>query len=239
MSSDDGYAGIGGFAASLNSRLGAQARASKAIGFAWLCGGAATAACLTASGVSLAFLGYSHMISVKPASDEIAKALVTALQQTELKTNVSGSVSLSPDSRLRLADGQNVKLDQSSSIIKLDPNASVRVIGDLKVDVPQPSKEQLQQETTSKSDDVPITDYTIFRSAAYGSGQVISGWSYDLSDTVRPKFQYCYYTEDIERGLATRLPLAVNGSVLPPSNVSKSSFDLSAAAANCFWFSGF
>src|SRR5262249_10646467 len=137
MSSEDGYDGMGGFAASLNSRLGAQARISQAIGFAWLCGGAAIAACLTASGVALAFLGYSYMISVKPASDEIAKALTAALQQTKLKTNISGTVSLSPDSRLHLADGENVKID---STVQLDPNSSVRVIGDLKVDVPQPSK---------------------------------------------------------------------------------------------------
>ena len=123
--------------------------------------------------------------------------------------------------------------------MQLDPNASVRVIGDLQVDVPQPSKEQLQQETTSKNDDLPITDYTIFRNAAYGSGEVVSGWSYDLSDTVRPKFQYCYYTENVGRGIATRLRLAVNGVVAPRSNVFKPTFDINAAAANCVWFSGF
>jgi hypothetical protein len=237
MSSQDEF-GIGGFAASLNSRLGAQARISKAVGFAWLCGGAAIAMCLSAAGLAIAFLGYSYTVSVKPATDEIAKALVTALQQTELKTNISGNVSLSPDSKLRLADGQNVQIDQRSSTVKLDPNASLRVIGDVQVEVPQPSKEQLQQETTSKSDDLPITDYTIFKGAAYGSGAVVSGWSYDLSDTIRPKFQYCYYTEDVQRGIATRLPLAVNGFVLPRSDASKPTFDLNAAATNCVWFSG-
>jgi hypothetical protein len=230
---------MGGFAASLNSRLGAKARISQAIGFAWLCGGAAVATCLTAAGVALAFVGYSYMVSVKPASDEIAKALVAALQQTKLKTNISGTVSLSPDSRLRLADGENVKIDQHSSTVKIDPNASVRVIGDLKVDVPQPSQEQLQPDATSKSDDIPITDYTIFRSAAYGSGQVVSGWSFDLSDTIRPKFQYCYYAQDVERGISTKLPLAVNGLVLPRPNAAKPSFDLSAASSNCVWFSGY
>jgi len=239
MSSEDGYGGMGAFAASLNSRLGAQARISQAIGFAWLCGGAAIATCLAASGMALAFLGYSYMVSVKPASDAIAKAIVVALQQTKLKTNISGTVSLSSDSRLRLADGESVKIDEHTSTVKLDPNASVRVIGDLKVDVPQPSKEQLQQETTSKNDDLPITDYTIFRNGAYGSGQVVSGWSYDLADTIRPKFQYCYYTEDVTRGIATRLPLAINGVVLPRSNAAKPAFDSNAAAANCVWFSGF
>jgi hypothetical protein len=155
-----------------------------------------------------------------------------------LKTNISGTVSLSPDSRLRLADGESVKIDQRTSTVQLDPNASVRVIGDLKVDVPQPSKEQLQQETTSKNDDLPITDYTIFRNVAYGSGEVVSGWNYDL-DTVRPRFQYCYYTEDVARGIATRLRLAVNGVVAPRTNLFKPTFDINAAAANCVWFSGF
>ena len=239
MSTEDGYGGMGGFAASLNSGLGAQARVFQAIGFAWLCGGAAIATCLAASGMALAFLGYSYMISIKSASDEIAKALVTALQQTKLSTNISGAVSLSPDSRIRLAEGQNVKIDQHTSTIKIDPNASVRVIGDLKVDVPQPSQKQLQPDATSKSDDIPITDYTIFRSAAYGSGQVVSGWSFDLSDTIRPKFQYCYYAQDVERGISTKLPLAVNGLVLPRPNAAKPSFDLSAASSNCVWFSGY
>jgi hypothetical protein len=239
MSSEDQQSGMGSFAASLNSHLAAKARISQAIGFAWLCGGAAIAACLFASGLALAFLGYSYMVSVKTASDEIAKALVTALQQTKLNTNISGTVSLSPDSRLRLAEGQNVKIDEHTSTIKIDPNASVRVIGDLKVDVPQPSQEQLQPDATSKSDDIPITDYTIFRNAAYGSGQVVSGWSYDLSDTIRPKFQYCYYSEGVERGISTKLVLAVNGLVLPRPNAAKPSFDLTAASSNCVWFSGF
>jgi hypothetical protein len=30
-----------------------------------------------------------------------------------------------------------------------------------------------------------------------------------------------------------------NGSVLSPSNTSKSTFDFGAAADNCYWFSGF
>ena len=136
-----------------------------------------------------------------------------------------------------MASGQSIKIDQSSSTLRLDPNATVRVVGNLQVEVPQPSKEQLQPDATSQSDDLPITDYTIFRNSTYGTGQVVSGWTYSLSDTIRPKFQYCYYTQDIERGISTRLALAINGVVLPPLN--KATFDLSAAAANCNWFSGF
>ena len=96
MSEDERYGGINSFAASLNSRLGNQARISKAIGFAWLCGGLAIAACLTASGVAFAFLGYSYMVSIKPTADEIARALASALQSSDFKANVTGNVALSP-----------------------------------------------------------------------------------------------------------------------------------------------
>jgi hypothetical protein len=206
--------------------------------FAWLCGGGTIAAFLTGAGVAFALAGYSHMISVRPAAEETAKALVDALQRTELKTQVSGDMSLTPDSQLRLASGQTVKLDEDATV-KIDPNSSVHVVGDLKVEVPQPSKDQLQPDTTSASNDLPITDYTIFRNVTYGSGQVVSGWQYDLSDALRPKFEYCYYTENIERGLAADITLAINGSARRPSEPSKTSFDFDGAVGNCFWFSGF
>jgi hypothetical protein len=232
MSLDKEYVDLGGFAASLNSRLHTQARLSKAVGFAWLCGGMGIASCLTACGLALAFLGYSHMISVKAASDKVARALAAAFQRADIKTNVSGVLGLSPESQLRLAGGQTVKLDQSSATLRLDPNSSVRVVG---LDVPQPSKEQLQQETTSSSNEIPITDYVVFKSVKFSSGEVTTAWKYDLSDTIRPKLQYCYYAEQIERGKATRLTLAVDGVVLPPSKLT---FDSTAAASNCVWFSG-
>lgn len=232
------YPDVGGFAATLNSQIATRSRLAKATGFAWLCGGGAIAACLAGGGLALAFAGYSHMISVQPAADIVAKALVDALQRTKLKTQISGTVSLSPDSQLRIADGQSVKLDQNT-IVKLDPASSVRVVGDLKIDVPQPSKEQLQPDATSNSNDLPFTDYTIFRDVAYSTGQVVSGWSYDLSDTTHPKFQYCYFTQNIERGLATKYILAVNGSMRPPSSSARPSFDFDGAVANCSWFSGY
>ena len=127
---------------------------------------------------------------------------------------------------------------QEGAVVTLDPASSVKVVGDLKINVPQPSKEQLQAGTTSQSNDVPITDYTMFHTESYDSGQVVSGWEYDLSDTIRPKFEYCYYTQNIERGLATKYLLAINGSVRHSTHLPNSSFDVASAAANCVWFSG-
>ena len=173
------------FQPAINSRLAAEARVAKAIAFGWLCGGTAIALCLTGFGFAAAFYGYSFMLSVKPAAEQTAKALVEAFERTELKTRVSGVMSLSPSAELRLAGGQTVKLDEGATL-RLDPNASVRVAGDFKM--PQPSKQQLQVDATSQNNELPFTSYTIFKSVSYGSGEVVSAWSYDLSDTMRPKY---------------------------------------------------
>jgi hypothetical protein len=144
---------------------------------------------------------------------------------------------LSPNAELKLAPGQTVRLAEGS-IVKLDPNSSVRVIGGVKVDMPQPSQQQLQLETTSRSDDLPFTNYTIFRTVGYRSGYVVTGWNYDLSDSVRPKAQYCYYEQKVDKGLSVRYTLAVNNSPARPSSSTKLSFDFDGALANCIWVSG-
>jgi hypothetical protein len=227
---------VGGLAAVINSRLGAEARVAKAIAFGWLCGGAAISLLLTGLGVAAALYGYSYMLSVKPAAEQTAKALVEALGRTELKTVVSGTMSLSPDSELKLASGQTVKLNEGATV-KLDPKSSVRVVGDLNVEFPQPSKQQLQVDATSGSNELPITDYTIFKSVKFGSGYVVSGWNYELSDTMRPKLQYCYYGQSIDEGLSTNHYIAIDGSPLKPSQLMKLSFNFDGALANCIWSS--
>ena len=226
---------VGGLASVINSRLAAEARIAKAIAFGWLCGGTAIALCLTGLGVAAAFYGYSFMLSVKPAAEETAKALVQAFERAELKTTVSGVVSLSPAAELRLASGQTVKLDEGATV-RLDPNASVRVVGDLKM--LQPSKQQLQMDSRSVDDELPFTSYTIFKDVNYGSGKVVTGWAYDLADTVRPKYQHCSYQQTLGKGLLSKVSIALNGYPRRPSSLTKLSFNFDGAVANCVWFSG-
>jgi len=226
---------VGGLAAVINSRLAAEARVAKAIAFGWLCGGTAIALCLTGLGVAAAFYGYSFMLSVKPAAEQTAKALVQAFERAELKTSVSGVMSLSPDTELRLASGQTVKLKEGA-MVRLDPNASVRVVGDIKI--PKPSDDQLQVNTPTGSDELPFTSYTIFKTVNYGSGVVETGWNYDLSDTMRPKYQYCSYKQGFAKGLAGKISLAENGFPRKPSSSVKLPFNFDDAVANCIWFSG-
>jgi hypothetical protein len=175
------------------------------------------------------------MLSVKPAAEQAAKALVQAFERAELKTTVSGVMSLSPNTELRLASGQTVKLEEGATV-RLDPNASVRIVGDLKM--LQPSKQQLQMDSKSEDDELPFTSYTIFKDVNYGSGVVETGWAYDLSDTVRPKYQYCFYKQTLGKGLVSKVSIAVNGYPRRPSSLTKLSFDFDGAVANCIWFSG-
>ena len=239
MPSDDPHnAGIESFAAVVNSRLAAQSYIARAIAFLWLCGGIASAATLTAIGVAIAFWGYSYAISVQSAAEVTSKALVSALQQAKLKTTVTGTMALAPSSEVKLSPNQLVKI-ASGATIKLDPESSIRVVGDLKVDIPQPSERQLQLDAKSNSGEtLPTTDYTIFRAVAFGGGEVVTGWNYGLSDPTKPRVQYCYYSRNIEKGLAAKYTLAFNGTANRPSLLAKTSFDFDGAVGNCLWFSG-
>jgi hypothetical protein len=87
-------------------------------------------------------------------------------------------------------------------------------------------------------DQLPFTSDTIFRSVGYGSGRVETGWNYDLSDTTRPRTQYCSYIQDIAKGAQVKDVIAVNGFPHRPSPLGKLSFDFDGAVANCIWFSG-
>src|SRR5690348_13690721 len=101
---------LGGLAAIINSRLAAEARISRAIGFGWACGGLAVMCILSAIGLSIAFYGYSQVISVEPAAQNTVKAVVSAVERTKIKTTITGTVSLAPGSELKLIPNQTVKL---------------------------------------------------------------------------------------------------------------------------------
>jgi hypothetical protein len=233
---EEGNESLVTFAATLNSRVEAEARIKKAIAFGWFCGGFAIAACLISAGLAAAMLGYSYMISVNPSAEIAAKALGDAFQKAQIKTSVTGTMALA-NAEVSLAKDQSVKLAEGS-VVKLDPASSVRVTGDFKTDVPQPSKRQLQLDATTNSKDLPFTRYTVFKSAPFGAGVVVTGWNFELSDTSRPQVQRCYYEQTLDKGIAATQTVAVDGAVRRPSALTKLSFDFDGALGNCIWFSG-
>lgn len=235
MSQNNENIDVAGLAAIINSRLAAEARVARAIGFGWLCGGVAVMSMLSAFGAALALYGYSYMVSIKPAAEQTVAAVVSALERAKLQTTISGTVSLSQNSELKLAAGQTVKLAEGT-ILKLDPNSSVRVVGDVKV--PQPSAYQLQKDEMN-GDQLPFTTYTIFRSVSFGAGRVETGWNFSLSDTSRPKTQYCSYIQSIAKGADVKDIIAIDGQARRNSGrAAQLPFNFEGAVSNCIWFSG-
>jgi hypothetical protein len=224
------------FAATLNSRIAAEARIKKAMAFGWLCGGCAIAACLIAIGFAAAELGYSYLISINPSAEFAAKALGDALQRARIKTSVTGTMALA-NAEVSLARDQSIRLGEGS-MVKLDAASSIRVTGDFKTEVPQPSKRQLQLDATTNGKDLPFTRYTVFKSAPSGSGVVVTGWDFELSDTSRPLLQRCYYEQILDKGIAATQTIAIDGAARKPSPLTKLSFDFDGALGNCIWFSG-
>jgi hypothetical protein len=236
MKFEEGNESLVTFAATLNSRMDAEARIKKATAFGWFCGGCAIAACLISAGFAAAFLGYSYMISINPSAEIAANALGMAFQKAQIKTSVTGNMTLA-NTEVSLAKDQSVALAEGSTV-KLDPASSVRVTGDFKTDVPQPSKRQLQLDATTNNKDLPFTRYTVFKSAPFGSGVVVTGWSFELSDTSRPQVQRCYYEQILDKGIAATQTIAIDGAARRPSALTKLSFDFDGALGNCIWFSG-
>lgn len=226
-----------GFAAAVNSRVRADARIVRSMAFAWKCGGMAAILASIGAGVAAALLGYSYVVAPAPAAELAARAIADALARAEIKNIISGTVALAPDAEISFAHGQTVKLAENSAV-KLDQDSSIRVVGDFKIDVPQPSKQQLQLDTTSGSKELPFTNYTVFRYARFNSGSVVTGWSFELADPNRPNFQYCYYEETLANNVSASQTIGVNGLPRRPSALNKLSFDFDGAVANCNWYSG-
>jgi hypothetical protein len=236
MKFENGNESLVTFAATLNSRVDADARIKKAAAFGWLCGGITLAGCMISAGFASALLGYSYMISINPSADIAAKALSSAFQRAQIKMSVTGTMTLA-NPEVSLAKDQTVKLAEGS-MVKLDPASSVRVTGDFKTDVPQPSKRQLQLDATTNNKDLPFTRYTVFKSAPFGAGVVVTGWGFELTDTSKPQFQRCYYEQTLDKGIAATQTIAVDGAPRRPSALAKLSFDFDGALGNCIWFSG-
>jgi hypothetical protein len=235
--SETAYSDLTSFAGVINSRLASEARVAKAIGFGWLCAGWALALCLFGLGAVAALYGYSYTQSVAAAAEQVAEAVGQAFARATIHTAVEGEVSLASDATLTLAPNQNVKLAEGA-IVALDPASTVKVVGDFKVDVPQPSKQQLQLDTTTNSKELPFTQYTVFKGVSFGSGYVVTSWNFDLGDTTRPYYQRCYYEQNLDQGIAATQTIAVDGSSRPLSNLAKLPFDFDGAVASCIWFSG-
>ncbi len=100
----------------------------------------------------------------------------------------------------------------------------------------RPSAAQLGMTGMPRSGAPVVTNYTVFKSTAYGKGEVVTGWNYDSSDNPAPVRQYCYYRESGGDDLSVDYQFAIDGRLLPA--MDHSPVEVADAARNCVWFDG-
>jgi hypothetical protein len=230
-------------AQAVNSRITADAIMLSAKSTLWRLTGLGAMCALIGAGVGGVFFGYSYIHDPRTSAEKMATAFVEALEKSTLK--MTGEVKLDPQATVKLDAGAQVKvdpmstvrLDASNTVVRLDPNAAVKVQGGNNDDIPRPTQNQLRFNTLPPSKVPVVTNYTVFKNVAYSKGTVMTGWNFSSNEEAAPSREYCYYTETINDGVGVRIDLATNGQFIQKGQ-SPAAFDRRSAAASCVWFGG-
>src|SRR4051812_24202957 len=172
----------------------------------------------------------------------MATAFADALDRTTLRT--SGEVKLDPTAQVVVRDGSvvgiepnaSVKLDANGTIVKLDSNAKINIVG-TEPYAPRPTLDQLKPQAAPLSRTAVVTNYTVFKNVQYNEGRIVTGWNFSSNEENSPNSQYCYYYYTVESGISVKLDLATDGVLLPKTKPLKG-LQAEQAAANCVWFAG-
>ncbi|GJE04568.1 MULTISPECIES: hypothetical protein [Methylobacterium] len=194
----------------VNGRLRAEARIMAARAFLFRAIGLGVFAALGGAGAGAAFYGYATMNDVASASDKLASALTTALNDVTLKTK--GEVTLT-DNTLKLEGG--VPQAGKPDVAAITTNAG-------KSEAPASAAVR--------------TSFTVFKTVPYLDGSIVTGWNFKGSES-KPEKQYCYVTRPQSFGDGTtsnQTTVAIDGQVLPQP--ARSEINFSVIARNCVWF---
>lgn len=182
--------------------------------------------------LGLIFYGYSIIVRNTTTAAALTAAISKALAETELHTEASGTVDVSPR-QLQLAPGQTVTLDPSSRI-RIDPLAKITVDGEVKIQLPAiaPQTSSLPKATAKN---LIASNFTVFKSVPFQKGDVVTGWMFLTSAQKEPTRQYCYYSEDSEASeLSLRIDIATDEK--PEALKASPAFDQATALTKCVWF---
>jgi hypothetical protein len=179
------------------------------------------------------FYGYARIIHQSNDLNILSDLFSKKIAAIQLKATASGTVQLEPGS-ISLAEGPTVSLAPDSRV-SLDPLATVKVTGDVSVQLPSISTLPVSTPRGPPATSL-ITNFTVFKSVEFGKGVVMTGWNFLTSAQRSPTHQYCYYTASLETpGLDVSLDIADDGELDAPANLP-SGFDLNAAYSKCVWF---
>jgi hypothetical protein len=102
----------------------------------------------------------------------------------------------------------------------------------------RPSQGQLQPEARPASKAKAVTNYTVFKTVNFQSGEVVTGWQFDDSNTTAPRHQYCYFEPSGSGSVSNYVTIGEDGHMaLPPKTKELRGVNLEAAASNCVWSS--
>jgi len=221
--------------AAINTRLRQEARI--AAGRAGLWHGLGIAALIGGLGIGIAgaLIGYSYLSDTRPAAQEIAEVLAKALNDAKFSATATGEVKVAEGSEVGLKSGATVKLDPSSRL-KIDPNAVIRA--DATITQPRLTDQQLQPDAAPETGAHVTTNYTVFKTMAYGDGEVVTGWNYASSEALTPFEQFCQYAQPVKRGSRLFVTLGKDARYIAPPPNEMRNFDPSQAYVNCQWFQG-
>jgi hypothetical protein len=201
---------------------------------------AAKAACLRLAGLGLCGLmlgaggaaclwGYSYVHDSRTSADQMAAAFSAALEHANL-----GTVRFAADATVRLDPKATVKLEPGQQV-SVAPGGTVRVIGFDGDQFTRPTQRQLQGTVQPPSNVHVVTDFTVFKTTRFGAGAVYTGWDFQSNEDAAPRRQFCYYTEDAGRAMATRISLATDRQPNPDA-LKMTNFDANGALSMCQWF---
>jgi hypothetical protein len=224
------------FADAMATRLQADSAflGSRAAFWRYLGVGAALAGLGLATGFGL--YGYSRVKGTQVTDAMLADAMKTAFETVTLKTEVTGAVTTK--GIVTLKDGQVVHLDPNAAV-GLDPGASVKVAGQIKIETPSlppppPSSVSRSLGPTARA---MVTNFTVFKTVKFGRGEVQTGWVFASSNQQVPTTQYCIYMEDIP-GSGTRAQIDLGTDGIMNAQSRPQGIDGPAAYSNCVWFHG-
>lgn len=195
----------------VNARLKSDARIQNAQAAFYRLAGIALVCAMTGVGIGAALYGWTYARQPVIAAEQVANAVAAALSGLTLRTE--GTVKLDPEARLALASPPPPP------------------------EVPRPTEAQLGTGGSQKGSASVNTAFTVFKTAAFGPGQVVTGWNFATSEQKSPQHQYCYYSEQIDGTSKVTIDLGENGR--PAANVrARPGMDPILAYATCVWFKG-
>jgi hypothetical protein len=121
----------------------------------------------------------------------------------------------------------------------VDPSATVRAEGDIKVQLSAASISAPQVTSQRpESRNMELTNFSVFKRVPFDKGSVVTGWIFLTSSQKYPTKEYCYYTEDAETpGVKIDLILGENQKPEIPKTAPRN-FNTAAAFYRCVWFRG-